>query len=86
MFDQAEMSGMEVLVESSAGSAAWFHVAFANKVITSVELTGPFKFSKDVGNLWYDVPYIRLTEKPGPGVEINEMILDELTVFRDVVR
>lgn len=86
----AELGGMECqigsMVESSIGSAAGFHVAFSKKIITSVELTGPLKFSKDVGDLWYDVPYIRLTEKPGLGIEINSEILEELTVFSDVIR
>ncbi|RKJ15103.1 dipeptide epimerase, partial [Butyricicoccus sp. 1XD8-22] len=53
---------------------------------TSVELTGPLKFSKDIGNLTYDVPFIQLNEKPGLGVEVNEQTLDELTKFKDVVR
>lgn len=86
----AEMAGLKCqvgsMVESSIASAAGFHVAFSKKVITSVELTGPLKFSKDVGDLAYDVPYIRLTEKPGLGIEINEKVLEELTVFQDVVR
>jgi L-Ala-D/L-Glu epimerase len=59
---------------------------FRKKNVTSVELTGPLKFSKDIGNLHYDIPYIRLTEKPGLGVDVNEDILGELTVFQDVVR
>lgn len=88
--NQAELAGMDCqigsMVESSIGSAAGYHVAFSKKVITSVELTGPLKFSKDVGNLQYDVPYIRLTEQPGLGVDVNEDILHELTVFQDVVR
>ena len=60
----AEMAGIECqigsMVESSIGSAAGFHVAFSKKIITSVELTGPLKFSKDVGNLHYDVPIYSL--------------------------
>lgn len=87
---QAELAGLECqigsMVESSIGSAAGFHVAFSKKVITSVELTSPLKFSRDVGNLFYDVPYIRLTEKPGLGVAINKEMLVELTVFQDVIR
>jgi L-alanine-DL-glutamate epimerase-like enolase superfamily enzyme len=87
---QAEMAGMECqigsMVESSVGSAAGFHVAFSKKIITSVELTGPLKFSKDIGNLRYEVPFIRLTEKEGLGLDINEDVLKELTVFQDVVR
>ncbi|WP_019414083.1 mandelate racemase/muconate lactonizing enzyme family protein [Paenisporosarcina sp. TG20] len=87
---QAELGGFECqvgsMVESSIGSAAGFHVAFSRKNVTSVELTGPLKFSKDIGNLAYDVPYIRLTDKPGLGIEINDEILSELTLFQDVVR
>ncbi|GMB08129.1 mandelate racemase/muconate lactonizing enzyme family protein [Thermolongibacillus altinsuensis] len=87
---QAELAGIECqigsMVESSVASSAGFHVAFSKKIVTSVELTGPLKFSKDIGNLHYDIPYIRLTEKPGLGVDVNEDILDELTVFQDVVR
>ncbi|KXH87063.1 mandelate racemase/muconate lactonizing enzyme family protein [Sporosarcina sp. HYO08] len=85
----AEMAGIECqvgsMVESSVGSAAGFHVSFAKKVITSVELTGPLKFSKDVGNLHYDVPFIRLTDKPGLGVDVDEEVLKELTVFSEKV-
>jgi len=85
----AEMAGIECqigsMVESSIGSAAGFHVAFSKKIITSVELTGPLKFSKDVGNLHYDVPFIRLSDKPGLGIEIDEQVLQELTVFSEKV-
>ena len=81
----AEMAGIECqigsMVESSVGSAAGFHVAFSKKNITSVELTGPLKFSKDIGNLSYDVPFIRLNDKPGLGIEVDDEILKELTVF-----
>jgi len=85
----AEMAGIECqigsMVESSIGSAAGFHVAFSKKIITSVELTGPLKFSKDVGNLHYDVPFIRLSGKPGLGIDIDEQVLKELTVFSEKV-
>ncbi|MCM3571024.1 mandelate racemase/muconate lactonizing enzyme family protein [Neobacillus mesonae] len=87
---QAELAGIECqigsMVESSIGSAAGYHVAFSKKVITSVELTGPLKFSKDVGDLAYDVPFIRLTDKPGLGVKVNEDMLNELTVFHEIVQ
>jgi L-alanine-DL-glutamate epimerase-like enolase superfamily enzyme len=89
---QAELAGMECqvgsMVESSIGSAAGFHVAFSKKIITSVELTGPLKFSKDVGNLKaaYDIPHIRLTERPGLGIEMNESDLHDVTVYQDVVQ
>ncbi|NYF25405.1 mandelate racemase/muconate lactonizing enzyme family protein [Sporosarcina sp. JAI121] len=85
----AEMAGIECqigsMVESSVGSAAGFHVAFSKKIITSVELTGPLKFSKDVGDLHYDVPFIRLNDKPGLGIEIDEQVLKELTIFSEKV-
>ncbi|MDV2684567.1 dipeptide epimerase [Alkalihalophilus lindianensis] len=86
---QAEMIGMTCqigsMVESSIGSAAGFHVAFSKKAITSVELTGPLKFSKDVGNLVYDIPYIRLNELPGLGIQIDENVLQELTEEKVVI-
>lgn len=86
----AEMAGIDCqvgsMVESSIGSAAGFHVAFSKKNITSVELTGPLKFSKDVGNLHYDVPFIALNERPGLGIDINESTLQDLTVYRQEVK
>jgi len=85
----AEMAGIECqvgsMVESSVGSAAGFHVAFSKKIMTSVELTGPLKFSKDVGNLHYDVPFICLNEKPGLGVDVDEAVIKELCKFSTVV-
>ncbi|MUV36445.1 Muconate cycloisomerase [Lentibacillus sp. JNUCC-1] len=86
----AEMAGMDCqvgsMVESSIGSAAGLHVAFSKKVISSVELTGPLMFSKDIGDLHYDVPFIQLSERPGLGVDVDEDILDELTVYSEEVR
>jgi L-alanine-DL-glutamate epimerase-like enolase superfamily enzyme len=85
----AEMAGIDCqvgsMVESSVGSAAGFHVAFSKKVITSVELTGPLKFSRDIGNLHYDVPFIRLNEQPGLGVDIDESALEALTMYKERV-
>ncbi|MFJ8236592.1 mandelate racemase/muconate lactonizing enzyme family protein [Ureibacillus sp. NPDC094379] len=90
--NMAEMAGIECqigsMVESSIGSAAGFHVAFSKKIITSVELTGPLKFSKDVGDLKesYMIPYIQLNELPGLGVDVDERILAELTKYSEVVQ
>ncbi|TRM12016.1 dipeptide epimerase [Lentibacillus cibarius] len=85
----AEMAGMDCqvgsMVESSIGSAAGFHVAFSKKMITSVELTGPLKFSRDIGNLHYDVPFIQLNTRPGLGVDIDEAILNDVTVYSEEV-
>lgn len=88
--NMAEMAGIDCqvgsMVESSVGSAAGFHVAFSKKFITSVELTGPLKFSKDIGNLKYEIPFIQLNEKPGLGVDVDEDVLQELTVYSEVVK
>ncbi len=86
---QASMARMSCqvgsMVESSVGSAAGFHVAFAKKDITSVELTGPLKFAKDIGSLPYDVPFIELRDRPGLGIDVDERILEELTEMYDKV-
>lgn len=68
------------MVESSIGSAAGFHVAFSKKNVTSVELTGPLKFTEDIGNLHYDIPHISLSNKPGLGIDVDESILEKLSV------
>ncbi|KGR76048.1 mandelate racemase/muconate lactonizing enzyme family protein [Ureibacillus sinduriensis] len=89
--NMAEMAGIECqigsMVESSIGSAAGFHVAFSKKIIKSVELTGPVKFSKDLGDLKasYRIPNIQLTERPGLGVTVDEAILAELTRQSDLI-
>ncbi|TCI24995.1 dipeptide epimerase [Exiguobacterium sp. SH3S2] len=79
----AEMSGIECqigsMVESSIASSAGFHVAFSSKIVQSVELTGPLRFATDVGNLTYDLPFIRLNDRPGLGVDVDEDILRRLT-------
>lgn len=87
----AEMAGIDCqvgsMLESSIGSAAGFHVAFSKKCMTSVELTGPLKFSSEIGDLRasYIIPFIELGEGAGLGVEIDEQALAALTVKSDVV-
>jgi len=87
----AEMAGLDCqvgsMLESSIGSAAGFHVAFSKKVISSVELTGPLKFSKEIGDLResYRIPFIELGTKPGLGVNIDEQALQSLSAKMDVV-
>lgn len=80
----AEMANIECqvgsMVESSVGSAAGYHVAFSTKAITSVELTGPLKYRTDIGNLSFDIPFIRLPDAPGLGIDVDEEVLEELTV------
>lgn len=83
---QAEMAGIECqigsMVESSIASSAGLHLAFSKKMVTSIEITGPLRFTKDVGNLHYDIPYVSLPTKPGLGIEVDENVLSELTVHR----
>lgn len=83
LIHMAEMSGIECqigsMVESSIASSAGFHVAFSSKIVQSVELTGPLRFATDVGNLTYDLPFIRLNDRPGLGVDVDEDVLRRLT-------
>ncbi|TCP21168.1 L-alanine-DL-glutamate epimerase-like enolase superfamily enzyme [Scopulibacillus darangshiensis] len=73
------------MVESSIGSAAGYHTAIARKNITSTELTGPLLFSEDIGDLSFDIPFVRLNEKSGLGINVREDTLKALTVKKDVV-
>jgi len=38
-----------------------------------------------VGNLQYDVPFICLNEQPGLGVDVDEVVIKELSKFSTVV-
>ena len=73
------------MVESSIASSAGFHVAFSSKIVKTVELTGPLRFGKDVGNLSYDLPIISLNDRPGLGIDVDEDVLRELTTESYVV-
>ncbi|MFD2210314.1 mandelate racemase/muconate lactonizing enzyme family protein [Virgibacillus halophilus] len=84
---QAELFGIQCqigsMVESSIGSAAGFHVALSRPNIVSTELSGPTKFTKDIGDLTYSLPYVHITDKPGLGVVVNEDVLEDLCVKRE---
>ncbi|WP_107840862.1 mandelate racemase/muconate lactonizing enzyme family protein [Metasolibacillus meyeri] len=85
----AEMANIECqvgsMVESSVGSAAGYHVAFSKKSMTSVELTGPLKYSEDIGNLQFEIPFIRLNGQAGLGVDVDENTLTKLTVKQSII-
>ncbi|PWW31456.1 L-alanine-DL-glutamate epimerase-like enolase superfamily enzyme [Cytobacillus oceanisediminis] len=89
MAKAAEYAGIECqigsMVESSIGSAAGYHAAISRKNIISTELTGPLLFSKDIGDLKYDIPYVHLSDKPGLGIKVNEDVLKELTIQYDSI-
>lgn len=81
---QAELFGIACqigsMVESSVASAAGFHVAVSKDNIISTEISGPTKFSQEVGNLTYDLPFVNLPDSPGLGITINEDNVQALTV------
>ncbi len=87
---QAELFGISCqigsMVESSIASAAGFHVALAKDNIISTEISGPTKFIKEPGNLSYDLPFVKMTDKPGLGIEVDEVILEELTLKKETIR
>ncbi|TFE03968.1 mandelate racemase/muconate lactonizing enzyme family protein [Jeotgalibacillus salarius] len=89
MAKTAEAAGLACqigsMVESSIGSAAGYHAAMARKNIETTELTGPLLFSKDPGNLQYEIPYVHLGEKSGLGVDVDEAVLEELSEMQSVL-
>lgn len=84
MVAAAQAAGLWVqvgsMVESSIGSAAGYHLAVARRHVTSTELTGPLLFSRDVGDLAYEPPEVRLSDRPGLGVQVDRDALEELRV------
>ena len=66
------------MVESSVGSAAGYHAVMARKNIQSAELTGPLLFSEEIGNLHYELPYVKLSGKPGLGIDVDPAQLKKL--------
>jgi L-alanine-DL-glutamate epimerase-like enolase superfamily enzyme len=86
---QAEMVGMECqvgsMVESAVASAAGAHLSAAKKAIISNELVGPFMFARDVAEFPYEKKTIRLTDRPGLGLDVNEQTIAELTQMSAVV-
>lgn len=73
------------MVESSVGSAAGYHAVMARRNIQSAELTGPLLFSEEIGNLDYQLPYVKLSGEPGLGIRVDESQLQKLTVASCIV-
>lgn len=84
MVATAQAAGLSVqvgsMVESSIGSAAGYHLAAARAHVTSTELTGPLLFSRDVADLAYDPPAVRLPEGDGLGLVVDREALGALRV------
>lgn len=82
------MGGLAVqlgsMVESSIGSAAGYHVAAAWAHVTSTGLTGPLLFNRDVGDLTFDPPTVRLPAAAGLGLSIDRDALSDLRVAEPV--
>src|SRR5690625_477995 len=86
---QAELFGIHCqigsMVESSIASAAGFHVALSKKNIVSTEISGPTRFTMDTGDLTYDLPYVRITDKPGLGINVDDVAIDTLTREKETI-
>lgn len=67
------------MVESSVGSAAGYHAVMSRKNIETAELTGPLLFSEEIGDLLYELPYVKLSDRPGLGIEVDVAQLKKLT-------
>lgn len=87
---QAELFGISCqigsMVESSIGSAAGFHVALSKDNIVSTEISGPSMFTNEPGNLSYSLPYVNMTDQPGLGIDIDEDVLNELTIKKKTIK
>lgn len=80
---QAEVFGIQCqigsMVESSIASAAGFHVALSKENIISTEISGPTKFTMDTGNLTYDLPTVHMTDQPGLGIKVDELMVKKMS-------
>lgn len=87
---QAEMAGIECqvgsMVESAVATAAGAHLAAAKKIIGSNELVGPLMFSSDVAAFPYEGKSIRLTDRPGLGLEVQDHALTALSHMVETVK
>lgn len=86
---QAELFGIACqvgsMVETSVASAAGFHVAAAKDNIISTEISGPTKFTEEVGDLSYELPFVNLPDKAGLGIEVDERQLHKLMMSHESI-
>lgn len=86
---QAELFGIACqvgsMVETSVASAAGFHVAAAKDNIISTEISGPTKFTEEVGDLSYELPFVNLPDKAGLGIEVDETQLHKLMMSHESI-
>ncbi|MET3290216.1 UNVERIFIED_CONTAM: L-alanine-DL-glutamate epimerase-like enolase superfamily enzyme [Brevibacillus sp. OAP136] len=81
---QAELAGIGCqvgsMVESAIATAAGAHLSLAKKAIFSNEMVGPLMFSRDFGKLTYENHQLKLSDRPGLGVDVDEAVIRELAV------
>lgn len=86
---QAELFGIGCqigsMVETSIASAAGFHVAAAKDNIIATEISGPTKFTEEIGDLSYELPFVNLPNKKGLGIEVNEVQLQKLMISHESI-
>lgn len=87
---QAEMAGIGCqvgsMVESAIATAAGAHLCIAKKAIFSNEMVGPLMFSRDFGTLVFEQNRLKLTERPGLGVDVDENVVRELAVCSALIQ
>ena len=86
---QAEMVGIGCIVgsmiESSIATAASAHLAISKKNIIANELGSPLIFSKDIAPITYRKNELFLSQQPGLGLKVNEVLLKEMTITREEI-
>ena len=72
------------MVESSIASAAGLHLALARANVHTVEMGGPLMLAEDIGNAatWYDRDQIRVPDRPGLGITVDETAVTRFAVGR----
>ncbi|WP_235848328.1 mandelate racemase/muconate lactonizing enzyme family protein [Litchfieldia alkalitelluris] len=82
----AEAAGMSCqigsMVESAIGTLAGAHLSIAKTIIKSNEMIGPKMFTKDVGEVVYHGDVLKLPDKPGLGVDVDEYFIKENQIFQ----
>ncbi|WP_103105538.1 mandelate racemase/muconate lactonizing enzyme family protein [Brevibacillus reuszeri] len=87
---QAEIAGLGCqvgsMVESSIATAAGAHLSIAKSMIFSNEMVGPLMFSKDFGKLHYEKDQLMVTDRPGLGVDVDEVTVQELSTQSTLIQ
>src|SRR5699024_5376399 len=86
---QAELFGIACqigsMVESIISCTAAVHAPAPKERIISTGISGPTKFTEEIGDLTYDLPAVHLPSRPGVGIDINENQLKKLTISHETI-